>query len=431
MVGLVTDFFLYGVYVLVLFFVSIRLKYRLKSDKRIVDDFFNYAKKGRQRVARITDTLPAFAVLQILYPIPAVIAFFVYKTPANLSFTLWFILSAVIFYSFAIFRDTVKKHRHNGIQVGYEYPHPTYIKSDAMGDPAIGRAVTAGSKGVYDLQVKSEPNPHVIVVGESGSGKCTLINTFLTRAYLKLNIPFLIIDWSGAYKKLGVNVWSVPNNLRINPFSLRGMTRERRAGVASELLQMGLALTEMQTQKVREVLTELYRDTKEPSIQLLHDTLLNSMIHERYKETKLQLTYITNKLRQAFEIFGTEPVAFWDNYDKTCNVIELQGLTDMEKKMVTHVMMQRITEEFKAEHSIRLYVALDDAYQALLNYYGKETNITKIVREGRKYGFGLVIATQLLQDMPDAIIGNTALKFIFSYHEPNTLQRLAVHNAHD
>jgi hypothetical protein len=36
----------------------------------------------------------------------------------------------------------------------------------------------------------------------------------------------------------------------------------------------------------------------------------------------------------------------------------------------------------------------------------------------------MVIATQLLQDLPDAITGNTALKFVFSYHEPGTVQRL-------
>ena len=204
----------------------------------------------------------------------------------------------------------------------------------------------------------------------------------------------------------------------------KGMNQERRAGVASELLQIGLSLTEMQTQKVREVLTDFYRVGSEPTIRQIHDTLDDAIDVERYKETKLQLTYITNKLRQAFEIFGTEPAPFWDNYDKTCNVIELQGLTDTEKKLVTHTVMQRITEEFKSEQGIRLYIALDDAYQALLSYYGKETNITRIVREGRKYGFGLVIATQMLQDLPDAVMANTAVKFIFSYHEPNTLGKL-------
>jgi hypothetical protein len=152
--------------------------------------------------------------------------------------------------------------------------------------------------------------------------------------------------------------------------------------------------------------------------------LLAEADKERYKEMKLQLRYITNKLRQAYEIFGYESSEFWDNYDKTCNIVDMEGLTDIEKKLVTHTIMQRIIEEFKVQDRIKLYIALDDAYQAIANYNNKETNITKMVREGRKYGFGLLISTQLLEDLPAAIIANTSVKFVMSYHEPIALDKI-------
>ncbi len=187
---------------------------------------------------------------------------------------------------------------------------------------------------------------------------------------------------------------------------------------------MGLNLTEMQAQKVRETLTGLYAQGREPNMEMLHGVLLAQMPEERYKETKLQLTYITNKLRQASEIFGDEPEGFWKGYEERCNVVDMHELTDAEKKLVTYTIVQRIIEEFRQSREIRLYIALDDAYQALLNYYGKETNITRVVREGRKYGFGIIAATQLLQDVPDAIVGNTAVKFVLGYHEPALQHRV-------
>ncbi len=213
--------------------------------------------------------------------------------------------------------------------------------------------------------------------------------------------------------------------MRINPFSLRGMKQERRAGIASEVLQIALELTPMQAQRVRDLLMELYKGTEEPTIKELYEIVMQEAEREQYKEMKLQLRYIANKLSQAFEVFGTEPEEFWKNYDDTCNVVELEGLTDAEKTLVTLTLVQRITEEFtEGRGKKRLNIALDDAYKAIQNYYDKETPIAKIVREGRKYGFAMVISTQMLKDMPEAIVSNTALKFIHTYHDPFNIERV-------
>ncbi len=396
-----------------------------KTANSAVEEFFAYTKKGRVRVAKISDFFKVFIATQILY-----FPLFLYNFP----FPIWlyFPISIGIAYFVSPYMERVKKHRHNGIQIGYEYPHPIGMETsqgvtlEGKVQPATVRISTSGSKGIYDLQTKSEPNPHVMIIGESGSGKTNLTLTFLTRSYSKFGIPFLIMDWSGSYKHNGidVNTWHVPTNLKVNPFPLRGMNIERRARIASELLQVSLALTDLQAQKVRETLVEMYTEKQEVTVRTLHDKLLKEVEKERYKEMKLQLRYITNKLRQAEEVFGYEPQEFWDNYDKTCNVVDMEGLTDIEKKLVTHTIMQRIIEEFKVQDKIKLYIALDDAYQAIVNYQNKETNITKVVREGRKYGFGLLISTQLLNDLPEAIVANTSVKFVMSYHEPIALDRI-------
>ena len=414
---------LYGFYIFVVLIITLLLRPKVKTNSAIANNFFKYVKKGRKRVPLIREHMLAFFSLQLLY-----LVFIPF-----IEFQYYFVASVIIFYLYALHSDRLKKHRHNGIAVGYEYPHPISIEekegihlAPEDSHKPVRIVATGGSKGIYDLQTKSEPNPHAMVIGESGSGKTNLVLTFLTRSHSKFSIPFLILDWSGSYKhaEIDVNLWKVPTSLRINPFALRNKSIDRRCGIAAELLQASLALTDLQAQKVRETLVEMYTGGQEPTIRSLHDRLLELAEKERYKEMKLQLRYITNKLRQAYEIFGTEPKEFWDNYDKTCNIIDMEGLTDIEKKLVTHTIMQRIIEEFKVQDKIKLYIALDDAYQAIIDYYNKETNITKVVREGRKYGFGLLISTQLLQDLPKAIVANTSVKFVLSYHEPDDLIKI-------
>ncbi len=413
----------YLCYLVLLQMLAFTVKNWQKTSKAAIDDFFAYTKKGRKRIAKISDFLLVFFVTQLFY-LPF---YFI-----SVSFPIYFIVSIGASYLLAPYAERLKKHRHNGIAIGYEYPHPIGMETnqgvtlEGKVQPATSRISTSGSKGIYDLQIKSEPNPHVMIIGESGSGKTNLTLTFLTRSYSKFGIPFLIMDWSGSYEHSGikVNTWHVPENLKINPFPLRGMSIERRCGVASELLQVSLALTDLQAQKVRETLVEMYNEGKEPTIRTLHDRLLVHADKERYKEMKLQLRYTTNKLREAFEIFGYEPQEFWDNYDKTCNIVDMGKITDIEKKLVTHAIIQRIIEEFKIQDKIKLYIALDDAYQAIANYNNKETNITKVVREGRKYGFGLLISTQLLEDLPAPIVANTSVKFVLSYHEAVSLKKI-------
>lgn len=414
----------YGLYMFLAVVVTafIGHMYANRTMNSIIDDFFKYVKKGRKRTLRIRRNIEAFMTIQVL---GLVLAFFV-------GFYIYVIACLASFYAYAMYTDKVKEHRHNGVAIGYEYPHPANIKEEkslvtAEGKERIStRLIEAGSKGVYDIQLKSEPNPHVAVIGESGTGKSSTVEAFLLGTYKKYKIPFLIIDWSGSYKNFEgyVNVWHVPNNLKVDPLALRSKTPDRRSGIASEVLQLSLGLTDLQTQKVMDMLFDFYLQKHEPTIQELYEKTLEEAEVEKLRDIKTHLRYIANRLRQGFEVFGYEPEMFWDNYDKTCNVIELEGLTDLEKNLVTQSILQRVIESFKVTGDIKLYIALDDAYQAVKNTYVKETPITRIVREGRKYGFVLVIATQLLQDLPDPIIGNTSLKFIGSYHEPEGVGKI-------
>ena len=229
---------IYGVYIFLVLGISALIRYRYENRmvNTIIEDFFKYVGKGQKRILKFEDHIEAFVISQFLY---APLIF-------SISFLIYLPVSIAVFYVYVLYADKVKQHRHNGIRIGYEYPHPANIKEETSLITPQGKekktikVVEAGSKGIYDLQLKSEPNPHVIVLGSSGSGKSTTVETFLLGVQKRYKIPFLIIDWSGSYKNFDgyLNVWRVPKNLKVNPLQLRGKSPDRRAGIASEVLQM-------------------------------------------------------------------------------------------------------------------------------------------------------------------------------------------------
>lgn len=379
------------------------------------DEFYASIRSRSGRVETVIRHSWVFFFLQLLYPF-----FYTFLTLP------YYILTSVgVFWAYVRFRDRKVNQKGNGIGIGRQFAHPAHFKDSFSPEKRSQErvVVSSGKDRQYAMDLKNEPNPHIIAIGESGSGKSTTITALLVHNFMQGKVPFLIIDWSGTYRELGgkANLWEVPKNIRINPLQLRGMEPERRAGIASEMLQNALGMTDLQTNAVRGMLKRFYEEGVDPTVS----RLIERIEEERGKDKKMHLSYLATRLKLSIHVFGDEPKAFWENYMKTCNVVELEGLTDMEKNLVTQALLQRIIEEFKSDSKVRLYISLDDAYQALGDEYSRESLIAKIVREGRKYGFGLITSTQLLQDMPDSVIANSSIKIIHGIHEPQSVDRVS------
>jgi len=151
--------------------------------------------KGKRAVPMFREHMLMFFALQCLYPLIGALLYASAGILAYASFAAWFIVSYLIFYRYALSKDTQKRHRHNGIPIGYEYPHPVSVSYDESklghGQPGIRmtRIINAGSKGIYDLAMKSEPNPHAMVIGESGLGKSRCSGGNKTHRNLSYSAP--------------------------------------------------------------------------------------------------------------------------------------------------------------------------------------------------------------------------------------------------
>ena len=68
-----------------------------------------------------------------------------------------------------------------------------------------------------------------------------------------------------------------------------------------------------------------------------------------------------------------------------------------------------------------VFIVLDEAWKLL----GKSSGLEVIIREGRKYGVGLITSSQLLHDSNSTIVSNAATLFMFRTTDAKSLEAIA------
>ena len=347
-------------------------------------------------------------------------------------------LGVLIFYlPLALVRWNLSIRKHSsgdqGVELGMSYKHYIQLKhevekEDIMLRGSSSEAVLVGENQDYTLDYANEPNPHMIVVGGSGSGKTVTTKAFITRASLKYGLHLLIIDWNGEYESyadsIGATTWHVPKELKINPFALRGASIADRASSIIDLMVFGARLTSLQANTVRSEVLDFYANFKEPTLQEIDDVILEMRSDRSASDLlRAQCDLIDQRFRSVQRVIGKEPEEFYKRMTASNNVINLAGLNDYEKGLVSYSILQRIYEEFNKKpelnKEVKLIVVLDEAWQILQSRIGDETMESlpsKIVRLGRKYGFGMLISTQQIEDVPNTFINSSSIRVIHSYH---------------
>ncbi|OJI08079.1 MAG: hypothetical protein BK997_01060 [Candidatus Micrarchaeum sp. ARMAN-1] len=278
-----------------------------------------------------------------------------------------------------------------------------------------------GEDGIFRVNLAGEPNQHVMIAGSSSSGKTTTLKALLGRARLAYGIPFLAIDWQGELEGFagdtGASLWKVPESFRLNMFRLNGMDPAQRASMVEDGLMLALHLTQLQATKAKDAAMRLYAEGREPDLESLWQEL--SKRRENY--------LIGYRLKAVERVMGEEPDEFWSGITERSNIVSLAGLNDNEKSLVTYFILQRVCELFE-KGSIgskpRLLVAIDEAWQLLSKQQqfmkmptAHEFLAEKIVRLGRKYGFGIITSTQQLEDLPKAFVNSSSVVVLHSYRQ--------------
>ena len=285
-------------------------------------------------------------------------------------------------------------------------------------------------------------NPHICIVGITGSGKSYFVKTFLTRASFVWGTNAFIIDWAGEYKdwvkQTGGKVISLGRGSTINLLDTAGMKPNDRIKQVMRTLDI---LTDVARYPEQRRLTELSiekayvtakfkldsklqvdglgRPLRPPTlrdVQKILEDMSEAGSYEFPAELENAIYRIRQFTREGEDFFAQQSSVDLEKLTKIGLVdLDLSGLPDETfRGLAALSMLQFIKEKMREEgwsttKGLRLLVVLDEAWKIAKD---ENSDAVMIVREGRKYQFGLIVASQNPTDISEAIFSNVGTTFI-------------------
>lgn len=279
----------------------------------------------------------------------------------------------------------------------------------------VGRTRFLGTPVFWDPQKLI--NPHVAVMGITGAGKSYTVKTFLTRASLIWNSNGIILDWVGEYNSWVKQAGGIVINIakeKLNILDLVGLPKESRIKQIMSALEILADLKNMPNEKdeIEETIEQIYESKEEKEKNLKE--VVRILEEKGRKKAARAIKKFTVEGSDFFSGKTTLDIRKLTNSGLVC--IDLHELPSEEiRSLVGLTILQYIKEIMRIdgiseeEKRIKLFVVLDEAWKIAQD---ERSDVITIVREGRKYGFSLIVATQNPTDMHKTIFSNIGTVFV-------------------
>jgi DNA phosphorothioation-dependent restriction protein DptH len=287
-------------------------------------------------------------------------------------------------------------------------------------------------------------NPHLLIVGESGSGK-TYATQCLCAELVQQRVPVVVFDFGQgftldaappAFKKFanpfeldagreGINI----NPLQVFPSDIHGPLNVAQR-VADTFARVYPTIGVQQHAVLRDSLLEAFRDAGiEPEVKRTwrgappRFSDLKRALEEAASSADPSLRRYASSVAShistvfVFNTFRANGLAIdWqtivDSPPRTY-VIQLKGLEHLLERVVTELLLWNLIGflEGLGPGPLRCVVVLDEAHRLS---FASNSPVEKLLREGRKFGVGVVLASQQPEDFSSVAFANTATKLVFN-----------------
>jgi DNA phosphorothioation-dependent restriction protein DptH len=286
-------------------------------------------------------------------------------------------------------------------------------------------------------------NPHVLIVGESGYGK-TYTASCLISELAHSSVPSIVFDYGQGFSLRDApsefREWARPiefhlsrDGIGINPLQIFPVDLHGPATVAQRIAdtfgrvypRIGIQQHAVLRRAVLDLLADHGISADDPR------TWKQSPPPFRGLEKKLSDYASGNNIstRRAASSAGTHvsTLFFFDTFRHTSQVLswpdligsrgqvwilQLGGLESSVERAVTEFLLWSLIRHLEVigPGPLRCFAVLDEAHKLS---FGAGSPVEKILREGRKFGLGVILASQQSADFSQVAFANTATKIVF------------------
>lgn len=291
-------------------------------------------------------------------------------------------------------------------------------------------------------------NPHLMIMGESGSGK-TYAAQCLIAELSQQDIPSVIFDYGQSFELASVEhvflKFAAPceylvgehglvlNPLQIFPTDIRGPVAV--ATRVSDVFDAVYHLGDIQRKVLIDAILSAFekqgieandRHTWQkplPTLTVLQEVLEELSLNKEYPNYKnaigiaarLTTFFMLNSFRNDGTPWSWD--AFINDRKQRVHILQFRGLEGKTRRIIVEVLLWHLFFYLKSlgQGPLRLYCVLDEAHHLSFRDGGP---VDSLLREARKFGLGLIFASQQPEDFSPAAFSNSATKLVFQTSDP-------------
>ncbi|PIZ50974.1 hypothetical protein COY27_04945 [Candidatus Woesearchaeota archaeon CG_4_10_14_0_2_um_filter_33_13] len=270
---------------------------------------------------------------------------------------------------------------------------------------------------------KQEKNPHLITVGGSGSGKTETLKAIMLELK-KSKVSSLILDFHNDFKIFADNLVQI-DKATLHPLEVQ--INEKPLDVCykvSKMIANVFVLGDVQEAIIREAIKVFYIKSGIKDLKKENDGTIELMPFSYFRDiifdTPIQNQGVPKLLAKISVLFDVDlfmnadgTSISLDTIIKNLSVIELLKFpTDEVKALVADLLLKKLINflyiKGKSE-DYWLYVVIDEAHRMM--YPGSPVEL--LLRESRKYGVGIILASQRPTDFSETILANAGTIIAF------------------